>query len=50
MMKKYKVNTMGSVTALRKIDGLGKSGGLLSSHPNSADRAKKLEDLIKKGK
>jgi putative metalloprotease len=50
MMKKYKIDTMGAVTGLRKIDALGKSGGFLSSHPNSADRAKKLEDLIKKGK
>jgi Zn-dependent protease with chaperone function len=50
MMKKYKVNTKGAVSALRKIDALGSSGGFLSSHPNSADRANRLEELIKKGK
>ena len=50
MMKKYRVNTQGAVTALRKIDSLGKSGGFLSSHPNSADRANRLEKLIQSGK
>ena len=50
LMKKYKINTNGAVTALYKLDSLGQSGGVMSSHPNSADRAKKLEDLIKKGK
>jgi len=50
LMKKYKVNTNGAVTALYKIDSLGQSGGFLASHPNSADRAKKLEELIKSGK
>jgi putative metalloprotease len=50
MMKKYKVNTNGAVSALHKIDKLGESGGFLSSHPNSADRANKLDELIKSGK
>ncbi|MDR2861322.1 MAG: M48 family metallopeptidase [Syntrophobacterales bacterium] len=50
MMKKYKVDTNAAVSALRKIDALGQSGGFLSSHPNSADRANKLENLIKSGK
>jgi putative metalloprotease len=50
LMKKYKINTNGAVTALYKIDSLVKSGGVMSSHPNSADRAKKLEELIKKEK
>jgi len=50
MMKKYKVNTKGAVSALRKIDTLGESGGFLASHPNSADRANRLEGFIKSGK
>ena len=50
MMKKYNINTRGAVTALQKIDSLGASGGLLASHPNSADRANKLEKLIQSGK
>ena len=50
MMKKYKINTSAAVSALRKIDSLGKSGGVLASHPNSADRANKLAELIKSGK
>ena len=50
MMKKYKIDTKGAVSALRKIDALGKSGGFLSSHPNSAERANRLEKLNKGGK
>jgi len=50
LMKKYKIDTRGSVSALRKIDTLGKSGGILASHPNSGDRANRLNDLIKSGK
>jgi len=50
MMKKYKRDPMAAVTALRKIDSLGQSGSILSSHPDSAVRAKKLEDLIRNGK
>jgi len=50
MMKKYKIDTKAAVSALRKIDALGESGGVLSSHPNSAKRANRLEELIKDGK
>lgn len=50
MMKKYKVNPNAAVSALRKIDSLGQSGGVMSSHPNSADRASRMEGFIKGGK
>jgi len=50
MMKKYKVDTRAAVSALHKINSLGQSGGFLASHPNSADRANRLEGFIKSGK
>lgn len=50
MMKKYGVDPNGAVTALQKIDKLGQSGGVLASHPNSADRAKRIADMMKTGK
>ena len=50
LMKKYKRDTMATVTALRKIEALGQSGSILSSHPDSADRAKRLESLIRNEK
>jgi len=48
MMRKYKVNPQAAVSALMKIDNLGKSGGILASHPNSADRATRIAKAIEK--
>jgi putative metalloprotease len=48
MMKKHKVNPQGAVSALMKLDALGKSGGVLASHPNSADRAARIAKAIEK--
>ncbi len=46
MMKKYNKNPKAAVSALQKIDKLGESGGFLASHPNSAERAKQIEQMI----
>ena len=48
LMKKYKKNTAAAVSALNKLAALGSSGGFLSSHPDSKDRAKALEALRNK--
>ncbi|MCL2791212.1 MAG: M48 family metalloprotease [Desulfobulbus sp.] len=48
MMKKYNVNPQAAVSALMKIDKLGKSGGVLASHPNSAERAARIAKAIEK--
>ena len=48
MMKKYKVDPQGAVSALMKLDALGKSGGVLASHPNSAERAARIAKAIEK--
>jgi putative metalloprotease len=48
MMKKYKVNPQGAVSALMKLDALGKSGGVLASHPNSAERAARITRAIER--
>ena len=45
-MKKYGYDTKAAVSALMKLDKLGSSGGMLSSHPNSAERAKKMQEMI----
>jgi len=46
LMKKYGRNPESAVSALMKLDSLGASGGFLSSHPNSADRARAIEEKI----
>jgi putative metalloprotease len=46
----HKRSPQAGVTALQKLDQLGASGGLLSSHPNSGDRAKAIAALIAQGK
>ena len=50
MMLKYKRNPQAAVTALQKLDSLGSSGGMFASHPNSADRANAIAQMIKTGK
>ena len=50
LMKKYNKNTKAAVSALQKLNSLGESGGFLSSHPNSGDRAKAIEKMIAKNK
>ena len=50
LMRKYKIDLKAAVSALRKIDKLGASGGVMASHPNSAARADRLEAKIKAGK
>ncbi len=50
LMKKYKIDAKAAVSALQKLDKLGASGGAMSSHPNSGDRARKIADMIKSGK
>ncbi len=50
LMKKYKIDTKAAVSALQKLDKLGASGGTMSSHPNSGDRASKIAEMIKSGK
>lgn len=47
-LKKNHYNTAAAASALRKLDSLGESGGFLSSHPNSAARAQKMEELAGK--
>lgn len=47
LMKKYKIDPKAAVSALLKIDKLGQSGGVMASHPNSADRARRIESKIK---
>ena len=47
LMKKYKINPKAAVTALTKIDKLGQSGGVMASHPNSAERAQRIDEMIK---
>ena len=44
-LKENKYNTAAAASALRKLEALGSSGGFLSSHPNSGERAKKMEAL-----
>lgn len=46
LMKKYNKNPKAAVSALQKLNSLGESGGFLSSHPNSGDRAKQIEQMI----
>lgn len=50
LMSKYKVKPSAAVSALLKIDKLGESGGILSSHPNSGDRARAIEKKIVESK
>ncbi len=45
-MKKYGYDTKAAVSALKKLESLGASGGFLSSHPNSGERAKAVEAMI----
>lgn len=45
-MVRHKYDPQALVTMFKKLPG---KGGLMSSHPASPDRAKKIEDLIKKG-
>lgn len=45
-MKKHGYDTKAAVSALMKLDKLGSSGGMLSSHPNAAERAQKMQSLI----
>ena len=49
LLLKYKRNPQAGVTALQKLDSLGASGGFLSSHPNSAERANAIAKLIAEG-
>jgi putative metalloprotease len=42
-MMRHKYNTRASASALRKLAGLGGEHGLLSSHPDPADRAEAIE-------
>ena len=46
LMRKYGRNPEAAVSALNKLAALGSSGGFLSSHPDSHDRAKNIEKLI----
>jgi putative metalloprotease len=46
ILKKYKKNTAAGVSALRILQSLGGSGGLLSSHPDSGDRADRVQKMI----
>lgn len=46
LLKKRGKSTLGTVSALRKLEALyGNSGGVFSSHPNPGERAKKMEQL-----
>lgn len=45
-MKKHGYDTKAAVSALMKLDKLGSSGGITSSHPNSAGRAQAIQALI----
>ena len=46
LMKKYKVDSKAAVSALKKLNSLGASGGVMSSHPNSGDRAAAIQAKI----
>jgi len=46
LMKKYKVDTKAAVSALKKLDTLGSSGGVMSSHPNAGARAAAIQAKI----
>ncbi|MDR2161496.1 MAG: M48 family metallopeptidase [Desulfovibrio sp.] len=46
ILKKYKKNTAAAVAALRALQSLGGSGGMLSSHPDSGDRADRIQKMI----
>lgn len=46
LMRKYKMDTKAGVSALKKLESLGSSGGLTASHPNSGDRAKAIQAKI----
>ncbi len=50
LMKKYKIDTKAAVSALQKLDKLGAGGGVMSSHPASAERASKIAAMIKRDK
>jgi putative metalloprotease len=50
LLRQFRRNPQAGVTALRKLDSLGSSGGLLASHPNSAARAQAIAELIAQGK
>ena len=50
LLQKFKKNPNSAVSALRKLASLGSSGGMMSSHPDSNDRADRLEKQIKEGK
>jgi putative metalloprotease len=45
-MKKYGYDTKAAVSALKKLDSLGASGGITASHPNSASRAEAIQARI----
>lgn len=46
LLRKYKKNVNGAVAALRALQSLGASGGMLSSHPDSGDRADRIQAKI----
>jgi putative metalloprotease len=46
LLKKYNVDRQAAVSALQKLASLGGGGGITSSHPDSADRAKRIADKI----
>lgn len=46
MMRKYRLDTKAAVSALRKINRLGASGGVLSRHPGSGDRVRAMQNMI----
>jgi putative metalloprotease len=46
ILKKYKKSTAAAVAALRALQSLGSSGGMLSSHPDSGDRAERIQKMI----
>lgn len=46
LMKKYKIDAKAAVSSLKKLDDLGKSGGVLASHPNSGERAAVIQKKI----
>lgn len=47
LLQKYKKDLNAPASAMRKMDALGSSGGMMSTHPNSGDRGDRLAAMAK---
>ena len=48
LMKKYEIDVKAAVSALEKLNRLGSSGNVMSSHPSSDDRVRAIQAMIER--